>query len=170
VAVRDGEIVLCGGFEIGCVHTPGHVGNHMCYALPAEKALFCGDHVMGWSTSVIAPPDGDMAAYMASLEKLLARDDATYWPTHGGPIRDPHPFVEAYLGHRREREAQILAMVAAGHRRIPDITAAAYAGLDPWLMFAAALSVQAHLVKLAAEGRVAGEPDCRLEAEFRLRP
>src|SRR6185503_17179509 len=109
VVVRDGDIIDGKGFVVECVHTPGHTSNHICYALKEGRALFSGDHVMAWSTTVIAPPDGDMRDYLRSLEKLLGRDDAIYWPTHGGPIRDPKPFVKAYLAHRKEREEQILA-------------------------------------------------------------
>ncbi len=153
IAVRDGDIVEGEGFSLECVHTPGHTSNHMCYALKEEKALFPGDHVMGWSTTVVAPPDGDMGDYMASLKKLLARDDAVYWPTHGGPIRDPLAFVAAYLQHRQEREAQVLAALADGFAEIPDIVERIYTGLDPWLKPAACLSVLAHLLLLTKTGR-----------------
>ena len=114
IAVRDGDVIEGAGFTIECVHTPGHTSNHMCYALKEEKALFTGDHVMGWSTTVVAPPDGDMGDYLASLKKLLARDDAILWPTHGGPVRDPKTFIAAYLAHRLERERQILDALREG--------------------------------------------------------
>ena len=106
--LRDGEVIAGGGFTFTCVATPGHTANHICYALEEERALFCGDHVMGWSTSVVAPPDGDMAAYLDSLVKLIARDDKILYPTHGSPIADPHIYLHALLAHRRMREAQIL--------------------------------------------------------------
>jgi glyoxylase-like metal-dependent hydrolase (beta-lactamase superfamily II) len=167
IALRDGDVVECAGFAIEAIHTPGHTSNHLCYALPQERALFPGDHVMGWSTTVIAPPDGDMADYMASLRKLLARDDAVYWPAHGGPIRDPQPFVAAYLEHRLEREAQILAALRDGIATIPEMVARIYAGLDPRLRPAAGLSVLAHLVQLAREGRVMATPRLGLDARFR---
>src|SRR5580704_11671439 len=105
VRVRDGDVIEGSGISFDCVFTPGHTSNHMCFALREEKALFTGDHVMGWSTTVVTPPDGDMRSYMASLRKLLARDDETLYPTHGAPVRDPKPFVQAYIGHRLEREA-----------------------------------------------------------------
>jgi glyoxylase-like metal-dependent hydrolase (beta-lactamase superfamily II) len=169
VTVRDGEVLRADGFTIECVYTPGHIGNHMCYALAEEKALFTGDHVMGWATSVVIPPDGDMAAYMASLEKLLARDDEIYWPTHGAPIRDPKAYVRALIAHRREREAQIVDFFAAhGEARIPDIVRAVYAGLDPLLAGAAAMSVLAHLIKLRREGVVASDGET-LSSRFRLK-
>lgn len=154
VRVKDGDVIAGNGFTIDCVYTPGHTSNHMCFALREEKALFTGDHVMGWSTTVVAPPDGDMAAYMASLKKLIARDDEILWPTHGGPVRDPKPFLQAYLEHRLEREAQILACIADGLETIPEMVARIYAGVDKRLHPAAVRSVEAHLILLAREGRV----------------
>lgn len=157
IRVRDGDIIKGPGFSFECVYTPGHTSNHMCFALREEKALFTGDHVMGWSTTVVTPPDGDMAAYMASLRKLLARDDAILWPTHGGPVRDPGPFIAAYIEHRLGREAQILAALKDGLATIPEIVARLYADVDTRLHPAAARSVLAHLIQLVAEGRVAVE-------------
>jgi glyoxylase-like metal-dependent hydrolase (beta-lactamase superfamily II) len=154
VAVRDGDVIAGNGFSFECVFTPGHTSNHMCYALREEQALFTGDHVMGWSTTVVAPPDGDMAAYMASLRKLIARDDRVLYPTHGGPIRNPRPFLQAYLDHRLEREAQILACVRDGVSTIPEMVACMYADVDKRLHPAAARSVLAHLIQLESEGRV----------------
>ena len=154
VFVRDGQTIAGNGYTFECVFTPGHTSNHMCFALREEKALFTGDHVMGWSTTVVAPPDGDMAAYMASLRKLLARGDSILWPTHGGPVRDPKPFLEAYIAHRLEREAQILASLANGIGTIPEIVARLYADVDKRLHPAAARSVLAHLLQLTEEGRV----------------
>lgn len=154
VAVRDGDVIRGSSFTFDCVYTPGHTSNHMCYGLRDEKALFTGDHVMGWSTTVVAPPDGDMAQYMASLKKLLARDDKILYPTHGAPVRDPKPFLQAYLDHRLEREAQILSSLRAGVNTIPEIVAKLYAGVDQRLHPAAARSVLAHLIQLEAEGRV----------------
>jgi glyoxylase-like metal-dependent hydrolase (beta-lactamase superfamily II) len=154
VRVRDGEIIVGDGFTFECVHTPGHTSNHMCFALREEKALFTGDHVMGWSTTVVTPPDGDMAAYMASLRKLLARDDAVLYPTHGGPVGDPKPFIQAYIDHRLEREAQIVACLQGGIDTIPAMVAAMYADVDKRLHPAASRSVLAHLIQLEQEGRV----------------
>ena len=168
VVVRDGDVIKVRDFSIECVHTPGHTSNHVCYALLEEKALFSGDHVMAWSTTVVAPPDGDMAQYLGSLEKLLARDDAVYWPTHGGPIRDPKSFVKAYLEHRHEREAQILACLRDGVSTIPEMVVRIYVGLEPSLRPAASLSVFAHLLKLTKDGRVAARGEPRLAAHFRL--
>jgi glyoxylase-like metal-dependent hydrolase (beta-lactamase superfamily II) len=154
VRVKDGEIIEGDGFTVECVYTPGHTSNHMCFALKDEQALFSGDHVMGWSTTVVTPPDGDMAQYMASLRKLRARDDRILYPTHGAPIRDPAPFLDAYIAHRLEREAQILAAIRDGLSTIPEMVARMYADVDKRLHPAAARSVQAHLIQLEQEGRV----------------
>ena len=157
VFVRDGESIAGDGYTFECVFTPGHTSNHMCFALREEKALFTGDHVMGWSTTVVTPPDGDMAAYMASLRKLRARDDAILWPTHGGPVREPGPFLDAYIAHRLEREMQIVTSLADGVDTIPEIVARLYADVDKRLHPAAARSVLAHLIQLTQEGRVGRE-------------
>jgi glyoxylase-like metal-dependent hydrolase (beta-lactamase superfamily II) len=154
VVVRDGEIIEGKDISFECVFTPGHTSNHMCFALREEKALFTGDHVMGWSTTVVAPPDGDMAAYMASLRKLRARDDAILWPTHGGPVRNPQPFLQAYIDHRLEREAQIIVCLRDGLDSIGAIVASIYVDVDKRLHPAAARSVLAHLIQLTQEGRV----------------
>lgn len=168
IVARDGDVIAGEGFTFECVHTPGHTSNHVCYALKEEKALFTGDHVMGWSTSVVIPPDGDMADYLASLRKLLARDDTVYWPTHGGPIRDPKPLVEALIAHRLEREAQILDCLKRGVTGIPDMVRAMYADVDPRLHPAAAMSVLAHLVQLVREGRAVSNGTPSLSAQYRL--
>ena len=170
IVVRDGDVIEAGGLAIECVHTPGYISNHVCYALKEEKTLFTGDHIMAWSTSVIAPPDGDMTDYFDSLRKLLAREDEIYWPTHGGPVRDPKPFVAAYLAHRLEREEQVLSCLRSGVGSIAEIVARNYAGLDPQLRPAASLSVLAHLQKLIAEGRAVADRIPSIDAEFRLVP
>ena len=159
VRVKDGDVISGNGFTFECVYTPGHTSNHMCFALREEKALFTGDHVMGWSTTVVTPPDGDMAAYMASLRKLLARDDAVLYPTHGAPIRDPKPFLQAYIDHRLEREAQIVACLRDGIETIPEMVARMYADTDKRLYPAAARSVLAHLIQMVNEGRVIVGPN-----------
>jgi len=164
VTVRDGDVIAGPGFSFHCVFTPGHTSNHMCYALAEEKALFTGDHVMGWSTTVVAPPDGDMGAYMRSLEKLIARQDRILYPTHGSPIRKPRPFLRAYLAHRRMREAQIIRALARGRNKVPELVAALYAGLPPALERAAALTVEAHLKHMAEDGRIKALPDGGYEA------
>ncbi len=167
--LRDADVIEGPDWRVTAVHTPGHTSNHICFALADEKVLFTGDHVMGWSTSVISPPDGDMADYLRSLDKLLARDDAVYWPTHGPAITDPKPYVQAFVDHRRERRAAILARLAAGDRRIPEIVAAIYVGLAPALHRAAGRSVWAHLLEMVAAGEVACDGPPGLESEYRLR-
>ena len=154
IRVKDGELIEADGFSFECVFTPGHTSNHMCFALGAEGALFTGDHVMGWSTTVVTPPDGNMAQYMASLRKLIARKDQILWPTHGGPVSSPESFLAAYLAHRLEREAQILSALERGQDTIPKMVAEIYAAVDRSLHPAAARSVEAHLIQLEAEGRI----------------
>jgi len=154
VRVKDGDVIKGNGFTFECVYTPGHTSNHMCFALREEKALFTGDHIMGWSTTVVTPPDGDMAQYMASVRKLLARDDEILYPTHGAPVTDPKPFLEAYLDHRLDRERQILACIKEGVATIPEMVARMYVDVDKRLHPAASRSVLAHLIQLTNEGRV----------------
>lgn len=158
--VADGEMVEGDGWTVEGVHTPGHTSNHMCFALKEENALFPGDHVMGWSTTIVSPPDGDMLAYMTSLEKLLARSEGIYYPTHGAPITDPAPYVAALLAHRHEREEQILACLADGIGQIPDMVASMYADVDKSLHRAAGRSVLSHLIHMVETGRAAcdGKP------------
>ena len=150
--LKDGESVEVDGRELTAVATPGHTSNHLCYAL--GDALFTGDHVMGWSTTVVFPPDGDMGAYMASLEKLRQRDDRVYYPAHGPPVTNPRQYVRHLTGHRLQREKQILRLVGGQPREIPDIVASAYPGLDPRLVTAAGGSVLAHLLDLERRGLV----------------
>ena len=155
--VRDGERVAGPGWTLEAVATPGHASNHICWALIEENALFSGDHVMGWSTTVVSPPDGDMGAYYASLDKVAARRFERLWPTHGPPITEVAPFLAAYKAHRLAREAQILAQLAQGRERIAEIVPVIYADVDPRLHPAAAHSVLAHLIHLAASGQVVCE-------------
>jgi glyoxylase-like metal-dependent hydrolase (beta-lactamase superfamily II) len=169
VHLRDGDAVTGPGWRLAAIETPGHTSNHLSFHLAEENTLFSGDHVMGWSTSVVAPPDGDMAAYMRSLEKLLMREDALYRPTHGPVIADPRPYVAAFIAHRNERSAAILARLAAGDRTIDAIVREVYRGLDPRLVQAAGRSVLAHLVHLVEEGRVLSDGPPRLDASFRLK-
>jgi glyoxylase-like metal-dependent hydrolase (beta-lactamase superfamily II) len=168
VEMREGDAVEGPGWRLEAVETPGHTSNHLCFALPEERTLFSGDHVMGWSTSVITPPDGDMASYMRSLQKLLERDDATYWPTHGPSIVAPKPHVEAFIAHRRERSDAILKALAQGNDTIPAIVAQVYVGLDRKLTGAAGRSVLAHLIELVEERRVECDGPPSSSARFRL--
>jgi glyoxylase-like metal-dependent hydrolase (beta-lactamase superfamily II) len=161
--LSDGDSLTGHGWTLEAIHTPGHMSNHMCFALREEQALFAGDHVMAWATSVIAPPDGDMGQYFASLHKLLDREDLVYHPAHGPSRRDPLPLVRGYIAHRRMREAAILARVAQGQHSIPEIVASIYADVDPRLHGAAALSTRAHLDHLVQQGRLR-ETEGRFEA------
>jgi glyoxylase-like metal-dependent hydrolase (beta-lactamase superfamily II) len=154
VALADGETVSGPGWAIEAVTTPGHTANHMAFALEGNEILFSGDHVMAWSTPIVAPPDGAMSDYMASLEKLARRAETLYFPGHGGVVRDAPRFVQHYIRHRRAREAAILKQLAAGEADIPTLVGAIYIGLDPRLTKAAGLSVLAHLEDLTARGLV----------------
>lgn len=155
--LADGERLGAEGWTVEAVATPGHTSNHLCLALDGEGALFTGDHVMGWSTTVVAPPDGDMADYRASLERLLARDDRVYYPAHGPAVEDPHAHVHRLIEHRRMRERQILDQIGRGEGRIPAMVADIYADIDPRLFPAAGRSVLAHLVDLERRGLVRTE-------------
>ncbi len=152
--VRHGDIIEGDGWSFEALYTPGHISNHVCYAYLEEKALFTGDHVMGWSTSVISPPDGNMTHYMAALRLLLDRDDKTYWPTHGAPILEPRPFVEAYIAHREDRENQIMDCLNKGVRDIPSMVKIMYTAVPEILHPAAGRSVKAHLIHMEETGRV----------------
>ena len=156
--LADGEAIAGEGWALAAVATPGHTSNHLCYALEREQALFTGDHIMGWSTTVVSPPDGDMTAYLASLETLVARDDAIYYPAHGEPIPQPRRLVRGTLGHRKMREGQILRFLERnGPSAIPDLVGAMYAAIDPRLHGAAGRSVLAHLIDLERRSLVAPE-------------
>jgi glyoxylase-like metal-dependent hydrolase (beta-lactamase superfamily II) len=152
--LQDGECVSGDGWTLQAVATPGHTSNHICYALLETGALFTGDHVMKWSTTVVSPPDGDMADYMASLQKLYDRDDRIYYPAHGPAVEKPKQLVRGMIGHRRQRESQILKLLGNGPHAISDMVAVMYKGLDPRLLGAAGRSVLAHLVDLEKQGRV----------------
>ena len=168
-ALADGQIVEGSGWTIEAVATPGHTANHMAFAFKEGNLLFSGDHVMAWSTPVVAPPDGSMRDYMASLEKLRARAEPIYLPGHGGIVRDAPRFVEHYIEHRQRRDAAILQHLAKGETDIPSIVRAIYIGLDPRLVPAAGRSVLAHLEDLVARGRVASEGEPSIDAHYRLR-
>jgi len=150
--LADGEAMRGTGWTLTAVATPGHTSNHLCYALEESGALFTGDHVMGWSTSVVIPPDGDMGDYMASLDKLLARDDVRYHSAHGAAIEKPRQLVRGMIGHRRQREAQILRLLGEAARPVSGFIPDMYKGLDPRLIAAAEMSVTAHLIDLEKRG------------------
>ena len=169
VEVADSAWIEGAGWRLQAMATPGHASNHVAYALEAERALFCGDLVMGWSTTVVSPPDGDMSDYLASLARVQAAEFATLWPTHGPPIRDPAPFLADYLEHRLARERQILEQLARGRSRVSQMSAGLYIGLDPRLRPAADRSVLAHLIRLVRLGTVVTEGPPGLESAYALR-
>ncbi|QIG49517.1 MBL fold metallo-hydrolase [Nordella sp. HKS 07] len=158
IKLAHGQLIAGKGWSLEGVFTPGHMSNHMSYALKEEKTLFCGDHVMAWATSVIAPPDGNMGEYLASLRLLLQREDELYHPAHGPPSTEPKSLVRAYLVHRKMREEAILARLRAGDRTIEEIVKANYADIDPRLHIAAGLSTLAHIEHLIERGLVRQEP------------
>lgn len=156
--LTDGEVLEGGGWALATIATPGHTSNHLSFGLAGTGVVFPGDHVMGWSTTVVSPPDGDMTAYMASLEKLLAREnDRIYYPAHGAPVANPRRLVRGLLGHRKQREGQILRLLAADVHMIPDMVAKMYVGIDPRLFPAAERSVLAHLIDLRGRGLAIGD-------------
>jgi glyoxylase-like metal-dependent hydrolase (beta-lactamase superfamily II) len=154
IVLRNGDMVHGKGWTIEAVHTPGHTSNHLCYAVHEEKALFPGDHVMGWSTSVIGPPDGSLRQYLASLRLLLDRDDTIYWPTHGPAITDPHTLVRGFLAHREFRNNQIVYELANGASDIAELVRRIYAAVNKKLWLPAAASTYAALIALIEDGRV----------------
>ena len=162
----DGDLVEGDGFTLEAIATPGHASNHIAYALREENALFSGDHVMAWSTSIVAPPDGSMTDYMASLDKLRARGEAIFWPGHGGPVTDPPRYLRALAHHRRLRETAILNRISAGDTKIPDMVERIYENLDPRLKGAAALSVYAHIEDLVTRGVVRVDGPLSKDATF----
>ena len=165
--LTGGEAIDGDGWTLRALFTPGHASNHMAFALEDENALFCGDHIMGWSTTVVAPPDGDMSDYLRSLDVVIAEGFSTLWPTHGAPVTEPAPFLAAYRRHRLDREAQILARLVAGDRTIAEMVPVLYAAVDQRLWAAAGLSVWAHLIKLVNDGRVVTDGEPTLSATYR---
>lgn len=170
VRVADGDVIQGNGWTLSAIHTPGHCSNHICYHLHEENTLFSGDHVMGWATSVVGPPDGSMQDYLASLRKLLLRNDTRYWPTHGPAITEPITYVQSCIEHREDREAQILGYLRTGAKQIADLVPEMYAGYDKRLWYPAANSVYAHILHLVESGQASvadgGEP--KLTATYAL--
>lgn len=164
--IGDGDIVSEDGWTLEAIHTPGHTSNHLCLALKEENIMFSGDHVMGWSTSVISPPDGDMGDYLQSLRKLIPREELRYWPTHGPAIENPRPFVKAFINHREERESQIQACLADGLIKIPDIVERLYTNVDSRLHRAAGRSVLAHLIHMVHTSRAKCETQPDINALY----
>jgi len=152
VVLKDGDRLEGLDFALQALHTPGHAPDHLCFALEGTKLFFSGDHVMGWNTSVVAPPEGSMSAYLGAMERLLKREDEIYFPGHGGRVYEPQRLVKAYILHRRMREQSILECVRNGQTTIPEIVAVIYRGIDPRLVKAASLSVAAHIEHLVERG------------------
>ncbi len=167
LVLKDGDRLEGPDWALELVATPGHTSDHLCFSLPGQRLLFTGDHVMGWSTSVVIPPDGDMTAYRASLHLLQTRDDRAYLPGHGPVVGDPHRYVTALTAHRVEREIEILAALRSGKTTIPDIVEVVYAAVDSRLHRAAGMTVLAHLRALIAEHRVACAGEPTLDTEYR---
>lgn len=165
--MHEGDAISGPGWTLEALATPGHTANHLAFVLPEEETLFSADHVMAWSTTIVGPPDGSMTDFMASLEKLRGRSERIYWPGHGGPVRDPQRFVRALIGHRRAREASILARLKAGDRRIAEIVPVIYPGLKPQLLRAAGLSTFAHLEDMVHRGIATTDGAAQLDGEYR---
>lgn len=168
VILGGGEVLEGEGWTIEVMATPGHASNHLAFVLAEEHCLFSGDHIMGWSTTIVAPPDGDMSDYMASLEAVMARGFDTIYPTHGAPITDVRPFLEGYHAHRAAREVQVLDRLKAGDRTIAEMVPVLYAAVSQSLWPAASLSVLSHLIKLAREGRVTTDNEHDLSGQWTL--
>lgn len=166
--IKHGEIITGSGWQVEAVHTPGHTSNHICFGWQEEGILFSGDHVMGWSTSIISPPDGDMIDYMASLDLLLKRNDKTYWPTHGAPIKDPNAYVQAFIAHRVERENDLLDRLANGPSSVEDLVPQIYIDLPDKMFPAAARSLFATALLLADRGDISTEDAASPKAVYRL--
>lgn len=166
IVLGEGDRLELGAATLETLETPGHTANHLCFALREERALFTGDHVMAWATTVIAPPDGSMRDYMASIERLRGRDDAVYWPGHGEPVRDPPRYLRALVHHRRAREAAILQRLGAGDATIAEMVARIYEGVDRRLHGAAAMTVFAHLEDLVARGLAKSDGPATLEGRY----
>ena len=166
VEMKEGDVLSGADHQLEALFTPGHTANHLAFVIREEKQLLSGDHVMAWSTSIVAPPDGSMGDYMRSLEKLLPLEMHSYWPGHGGPVREPQRFVRALIHHRRMREAAILHRITEGDHSIADIVTAIYQNLDPRLIHAACLSVFAHLEDLVERGSVRCDGPLALDGLF----
>ncbi len=167
--INDGQKIQCDGFEIECIATPGHTSGHFCFGLDSENALFSGDHIMGWSTSVILPPDGNMNQYISSLEKIKARNFKILYPTHGAPIPKPYDFIDAYINHRLEREKQIIDCLKNGISNINDMVPLLYANIDKRLWPAAARSIHAHLIRLVENGIVFANDVNELNSQYTIK-
>lgn len=168
VLVSDGEHIHAEGWTVKGIHTPGHLSNHMCFELVEENTLFSGDHVMGWSTSIVSPPDGDMKMYLDSLEKLLDFDHHTYWPTHGDAITDPKPFVKGLIAHRHDRMNQIRDCLQSGPMDIPSMVKKMYTDVPEYLHPAAARSVYSHIIMMVETGEISTDENMEVSSIYEL--
>ncbi|WP_025899283.1 MBL fold metallo-hydrolase [Sneathiella glossodoripedis] len=168
VTVKDGEIIMADDWSVRAIHTPGHLSNHLCFELIEENTLFSGDHVMGWSTSIVSPPDGDMKQYLASLEKLLDYEHTRYWPTHGPAIDNPHDHVKGLIAHRHERMNQIRTCLQQGPASIPQMVKKMYTDVPEYLHPAAARSVYSHIIMMVENGEVETDSDMRVSSTYQL--
>lgn len=169
VYVKDGDLIKGNGWELEVLHTPGHTANHLAFAFTDGSGLFSADHVMAWSTSIVAPPDGSMRDYMKSLDKLMAREDAVYWPGHGGIVEDVAPFLAGLKAHRQGREKSVLDRLTAGDETIPEMVSIVYRDVDKALHGAAALSMFAHIEDLVEQGLVScNQESPSLSAKYKL--
>lgn len=168
IQVKDEQVFSGSNWSVRALHTPGHTSNHVCYALEEENTLFCGDHVMAWSTSVISPPDGHMGDYLRELARIRDKQYDRLWPTHGPAVENPSQFIQTYIDHRLQREEQILVQLRAGLSNIKDMVAVMYADVDKRLHPAAAHSVLAHMIHLVETGQVIAEGELDLQARYSL--
>ncbi len=168
IQVKDEQVFSGSNWSVRALHTPGHTSNHVCYALEEENTLFCGDHVMAWSTSVISPPDGHMGDYLRELARIRDKQYDRLWPTHGPAVENPSQFIQTYIDHRLQREEQILVQLRAGLSNIKDMVAVMYADVDKRLHPAAAHSVLAHMIHLVETGQVIAEGELDLQARYLL--
>jgi glyoxylase-like metal-dependent hydrolase (beta-lactamase superfamily II) len=166
VKVKGGDVIEGDGWTVNCIHTPGHTSNHLCFHLSEENALFPGDHVMGWSTTVVSPPDGDMAEYIASLRLLSERNDDVYYPTHGAPINKPQKYVRSIIIHRKLRETQILDCLDQGIATIPNMVGSMYQGLDNRLIEAAGHSIFSHIIDLINRGIITASGKVLINSKY----
>lgn len=168
IELADGDVLAGPDWTLCAVFTPGHMSNHYCLALAERDILFSGDHVMGWNTTIVSPPDGNMSDYLASLDVCITRSDALYLPGHGPPIEDPAPFVRAYLGHRRNRETQILRAIGEGLHTVPAMVQKMYAHLPERMYWAAGRSVLAHIENMVETGRVVSDGPVTTEGRYTI--
>ena len=166
--VKDGSLIEGSDWLVSCLHTPGHTSNHLCFCWDSKKVLFPGDQVMGWSTSIVSPPDGDMGDYMRSLEKMLMRDDEIYYPAHGPLIKNPKEMVKAFINHRREREEKILSCLGSGIETINDMVPKVYSDVSQDLYGAAARSLFATVIYLVETGRIIPREDVTINGSYEL--